>query len=398
MSRRIVWGGLAVLVFTVLLGLWLSTRFEQVPVDRWTPPGKEARRDDYLAMGRFLQTMGRPLHRAAGAEQLDHLAPGSVLLLDKQRRTHLTPARTQHLLDWVKQGGYLIVAGEASGIKDPLLEFFQVNCGCNVSAKGHPRDAEDNTLVPDPEAATKKASQAPESIAVTIPGAARALQVDFAYSHLALGEIEPEWRAGATGFSEQILHFRHGAGHVTVLASLDRLFDNRHIGHRDHAELLWTLLQTYQPDRSRPLILMTRVSRLSLWTWLSREALPAMLAAAVLIGLWLWSVVPRFGQTLPVAPPARRELREHLAAIGRYVWRVGGLDFWLQTARESCRERLAVRHPGLLDLAPEDQARALADLTQRPVGLIAAALFQPAATPQAFTQALRTLRNLERTL
>ncbi|MFZ2266377.1 MAG: DUF4350 domain-containing protein [Azonexus sp.] len=407
MTRRIVWGGVLALVFTVLIGLWLATRLEQVEVDHWTPPGPAARHDPFLAMTRFLDGMGRPL-RAGDGEGLDTLPPGGVMLLDAQRRSQLTPARTQGLLDWVKRGGYLIVAAEAPGVKDPLLEFFQVNCGCSASpdesepvaegpaegqAENQAEDPVDSPVVP-----AIKAPRRPDSVSVSVPGAARPLQVDFAYRQLETGASEPEWAAGAADYPAQILHFRHGTGHVTVLASLTQLFDNKHIGHHDHAELLWTLLETYQPDHGRPVTLLTRLGRITLFEWLTRTALPATLSAAALLVLWLWSVIPRFGRTLPAVAPARRELREHLAAIGRYVWRVGGLDHWLETARESCRERLALRHPGLLALAPAEQAQALAELTRRPASLIAAALHEPARTPQSFTLALRVLRNLERSL
>jgi hypothetical protein len=400
MTRRIVWGGVLALVFAVLIGLWLATRLEQVEVDHWTPPGQEARRNPFLAMTRFLDAMGRPL-RAGDGEGLDVLPSGGVMLLDAQRRSQLTPARTQALLDWVKRGGYLIVAAEAPGVKDPLLDFFQVDCGCGASrdepesaAEGPAEGQAENRLA----SAAIKAPRRPESVSVSVPGAARPLQVDYSYRQLETGDNEPEWEAGADNYPAQILHFRHGSGHVTVLASLARLFDNQHIGHRDHAELLWTLLETYQPDHSRPVTLLTRLGRVTLFEWLMRPALPATLSAAALLVLWLWSVMPRFGRTLPAVAPARRELREHLAAIGRYVWRVGGLDYWLETARESCRERLALRHPGLLALAPAEQALALAELTRRPASLIAAALHEPARTPQSFTLALRVLRNLERTL
>lgn len=412
MTRRIVWGGVLALVFAVLIGLWLSTRLEQVEVEHWTPPGKEARHNPFLAMTRFLASMGRPLRPAGESDGLAALPPGGVVLLDAQRRSQLTPARTQGLLDWVKQGGYLIVAAEAPGVKDPLLDFFQVDCGCGShrdepesTADGETGNPTGNEAENTPENTAEtpaptavKAPRRPESVSVSVPGAARPLQVDYSYRQLETGDTEPEWEAGADNYPAQILHFRHGTGHVTVLASLAGLFDNKRIGHRDHAELLWTLLETYQPDRSRPVTLFTRLGRITLWEWLVRTALPATLSAAALLVLWLWSVVPRFGRKLPVAQPARRELREHLAAIGRYVWRVGGLDYWLETARESCRERLALRHPGLLALAPAEQARALAELTRRPASLIAAALHEPARTPQSFTLALRVLRNLERSL
>lgn len=384
MTRRMVWSALLLVAAVVLLGSWFVAKFEQVPAERWTPPAGEARRNPYLALERFLNDMGRPLQRATDATRLDRLPAGGVLILDSHRRAHLSPARTARLMDWVAAGGYLIVAAEAPGIADPVLEFFEVNC-CGPAAQ--------------PTASGKARNQPfPRSLTVAIPGAPRALQTDFIPGRLSPGQTPPDWQAGAPNQPAQMLHFHLGSGQVTLLSSLAALADNQHIGHLDHAELLWTLLATYQPERRRPVILLSRLASPTLADWLLDSAWTAAFSLAVLIALWLWSVVPRFGQARPPVPPARRELREHLAAIGRYVWRVGGLAFWLDTARAACRNRLALRHPGLVDLPPADQALALAKLSGHPAELIAAALHRDAQSPQSFTLALRTLRHLERTL
>ena len=96
--------------------------------------------------------------------------------------------------------------------------------------------------------------------------------------------------------------------------------------------------------------------------------------------------------------PSRRELREHLTALGRYVWRAGGLDHWLRVAREDFLARLSLRHPAVAALSPPEQATELARMSGRSASLIAAALHGTVGSPHSFTQAMRTLRNLERVL
>lgn len=380
MTRRIVWISLAVAAFLVLVGSWLVTKFEQVPVETWTPPGKEAQRNPNLALERFMAAMGRSLARADNAAFLDQLAPGGTLILDNHRRAHMFPARVKRLMAWVEGGGHLIVAPEQPGVEDPVLAFFRVDCSCKA----------------DPPKG--KRPPAPQTIAVDIPNAPRPLKIDFPGSSMTPSDLPTDWRAGAPGYPDQILHFRHGVGHVTMVPSFSRLFNNHNIGRHDHAEFLWTLVETYQPDRARPVTLVSRLSIPSLWEWLADSAWTALISAAALIVLWLWRVVPRFGPVRPEPEPARREIGEHLRAVGRYVWRQGGLEHWLEAARESFRKRLALRHPALLALPPAEQAAALAEMTRRPVTHIAAALHGPAASPHAFTQALRTLYKLERTL
>jgi hypothetical protein len=231
-----------------------------------------------------------------------------------------------------------------------------------------------------------------------VPGSPRTLNIQYRGPGLNTGKRAPDWRSGVAGQGDQMLHYHHGLGHITIVAGLDSLLDNHRIGQLDHAELLWTLLQSYQPEPNRPVVLAARLAVPGLWEWLASNAATALVSGLVLLGLALWRIVPRFGPPLPEPVPDRRELREHLAALGRYLWRAGGLDHWLRAARDAFLTRLALRHPALAALPPAEQAAALAHLTRRSPGLIAAALHQPATSPLSFTAALRTLRNLERNL
>lgn len=425
MTRRIVWIGLLVLGLLVLGGAWFLSNFERVPVKERGEEQAEARRNRYLALERFLGQLGRPLTRQSNAKFLDALPAGGTLILDRQRRHHMQPVRVDKLLDWVAQGGYLIAVPEAPLVDDPLLERLDISRGKRGPAAKDP-DAEaaddadakpatepapageaDQCSSTDETAGSSPANPAtrpakplrfPDRIAVAVPGSPQALNVQFRGPGLTAGKRVPDWRSGVAGQGDQLLHYRHGQGHITIAAGLDSLIDNRRIGQLDHAELLWTLLQTYQPEPSRPVVLAARLAVPRLWEWLGSNAATALVSGLVLLGLALWRFVPRFGPPLPEPVPDRRELREHLAALGRYLWRAGGLDHWLRAAREAFLTRLAIRHPALAALPPAEQAAALARLTRRSPGMISAALYLPASSPPSFTAALRTLRNLERNL
>jgi len=70
----------------------------------------------------------------------------------------------------------------------------------------------------------------------------------------------------------------------------------------------------------------------------------------------------------------------------------------LPAVREHFRRRLQQRRPGIAGRPAAAQASQLAALSALPATRIAAALSAPAETPQAFTDAVRTLRELERVL
>lgn len=402
MTRRIVWISLLVIGVLVLGGAWFVANFERVPVKERLDEEAEARHNPHLALERFLARMGRPLTRASDTRTLDALPAGGVLILDRNRRHHMTPARVKRILDWVAAGGYLIVVPEWRTVSDPLCEklgvvAFDPKKGALLNPE--PEDEEEpDADVPPARSGPKKVPKPPPTVAVRIPGAARPLQVSFWASGHQPGKLEPEWVAGDANFGDQFLHYHVGRGEITVADGLMQLLSNRSIGEHDNAELVWTLIQTYQPDARAPLILMSKLKVPTLWDWLAESAWTAVIAGLALLGLWIWRILPRFGPVVPEPEAARRELREHLAALGRYVWRAGGLDHWLRVAREDFFARLSLRYPAIAAMAPDTQAAELARLSDRPASLIAAALHGQAGSPHAFTQALRTLRNLERSL
>ena len=398
MTRRIVWISLLVVGLVVLGGTWFSANYERVPVKERLDEEAEARRDPYLALERFLARMGRPLTRQSDARSLDALPAGGVIILDRNRRHHMNPGRVDAILAWVAAGGYLIVVPEWASVSDPICRKLGVGAFDKKTLLNLDQDDDgDGPSTPERDRNARPRSR-PGTITVRIPGASRPLTVAFQTSGHQPGKLKPDWVAGDANYGEQFLHYSIGRGQVTVADGLTQLLSNRNIGANDHAELLWTLIQTYQPNAAAPVILISKLKVPTLWDWLAESAWTALSAGAVLLGLWLWRILPRFGPVMPEAEPGRRELREHLAALGRYVWRAGGLDHWLGIAREDFLARLALRHPAIAALAPAAQAEALARLSDRPATLIAAALFAPAASPHSFTQAMRTLRNLERSL
>lgn len=426
MRRLLLWvlAGLLLLAIGVA---WFLIHYEEVTVTRPGTPGVEARQNRYLALERFFARMGRPLERRSDVRFLDDLPPGGVLILDSGRRTHLTPERQKRLWAWVEEGGYLIVSPDFPA-DDPLMAHLdlsrfsrQKQSASGEKAADVPEQAEasdeeeagaaeesaDNAeAVPGAPADDAPACPAAKAgggkkddrVRLQIPGAAHPLLAELAYRGLQTGKVKPVWQAGGSGHGSQYVHFSPGRGQVTVVASLAGQFSNVRIGNEDHAEIIWTLVQTYQPHRTGPLSLMTRLEMPTLRQWLLEHAVQALLAGAVFLLLWLWRVVPRFGLPQPDPEPDRRQLRDHLTAVGRYIWRSGGLPHWLAVGREAFQMRLALRHPALACLPPQEQAEALARLTQRPVGLIAAALHGPADSVSSFTSAMRTLRNIERSL
>ncbi|MCK7491624.1 MAG: hypothetical protein MZW92_07965 [Comamonadaceae bacterium] len=111
-----------------------------------------------------------------------------------------------------------------------------------------------------------------------------------------------------------MLHSERGRGHVTVVADLARLADNRQIGRRDHAELVWTLLAA--PSARRQGVAGEPARQVpTLGQWLAESAWMVLASAALLLAAWLGRIVPRFGGLAPEPVTQRRSLGEHLTAM-----------------------------------------------------------------------------------
>lgn len=383
--RNIFWISLASVASILLLAAWFFANFEQVPDSRYERVGREARTNPYLALSRFGALRHRPVLKLEDPDQLERLTGRGVLLLDRHRRRMAPPARAESLLKWVAAGGYLIVAAESDLQQDPILQKLDLK-----PVLPEKKLPDDN----DEEAESVPPPKPPKTFPLRLPGSERALEIQTGYELQALkaGKLAPVWQAGPDPGHAHILHFGWGSGQITVMQNFSP-FTNWKIGEEDHAELLASLLDRYQPKG--PVWLAARLKAPSLWQWLQENAFAALISAAMLIIFWLWRIVPRFGGLRHLPEPERRGLKDHLAAMGRGVWKSGGLSDWLAVERRACHARIGQRHPQLARQTPEQRATSLQNLTGIDAARIHHALESPYLTSQKdFTHAVQTLQEL----
>lgn len=388
MRRNLTWWVLAGVTAMVLGTVWFLNTFERVPTTRWEEMGREARRNNYLALERFIVAMGRPVRAVSDARQLDKPPPGGVLILDRERRRQLPPERAAALMRWVAEGGYLIVAAEEDKTEDPVLRRL----GVSWFDPPHKHDAEGEE---DVKKQAEKAAKLPKTIRVLIPGAAP-LNLERSVPGLVGGKLKPAWQADAEAGQAQVLHYAWGKGQITVFDCFCA-FSNKQIGENDHAAIVWGLLSAYRPKG--PVWLAARLAVPSLWEWLAQSAWMPLVSGALLVLLWLWRIVPRFGGLRSLPEPERRGLVEHLAAVGRGVWRAGGLSHWLNLVRQALLKRISLRHPHVLQLPAAERAAALARIS----GLSTARVHQALEgrgtdSPRAFSDTVRAIQQLQQRL
>jgi len=316
----------------------------------------EAASNPLLAAERFLVAMGIPARRVTDPDQVPReLAPGDLLIITHERRT-LGRGRSRELLDWVRRGGRLLVTVEPP-------EFDE-------------------------------ATETPEPLDIEWPGATGVLRMRLARDRVIDGA-----RAGDRVLENDrgaLMVRRHiGKGQVTVMNDLDFLRYTS-LGKEDHARFFWLT------DGRGTVWLLQDIAMPSLAAWLWQRIPQTILTLALLLGLWLWSRAPRFGPLLPVPPPRRRRLLEHVDASGRFLWRQARQATLLAALREEILERAARRHPAWSAMDTETRAAWLSEHHDLEPALARALLaggdeLAPAQRP-AFTRLVRQLQTLRKNL
>ena len=331
-------------VVIVLWAAWFLSTHDRVIVQEWVGPSGEARLREFLAAQRLAERMGLKVVEVRSLPELDALPAQGVLLLP-HRRQQLPPARIADLLRWVDNGGHLVAEAEQPGVPDPLLDQLGVKRSTLAEAPRKPLSVE--------------LPQSGRKLTAFFPGTTKLETADAA---------EVRLRAGSN-----LVSFARGRGLVTVASTLrfarNPSYDDHFyrlskrpaasIGALDHAELLWSVLSL---GSGRELRFYFRPERLSLSGFLRENAAPALIAGGLLLALWIWSIVPRFGPVAPDVPPGRRRLLDHLRASGRYYWAKGLRSRLVVAARDAALRRIARAQPDFAGAPTAERSARLATL------------------------------------
>jgi hypothetical protein len=334
------------LCIAVLVGLgvwWFRANFERKPTEDWVGPSREARLRQFLAAERFAERMGLEVGEVRSLPELDALPAQGVLLLPNRRQA-LPPARIESLVQWVERGGHLIAEAEFLGVPDPLLD--------QLGVKRSQAETLRQPFTIELQGGRKLTAFFPDQIKLDAVGAHAGVRAGGKMVTLARG------RGLVTAASS--LRFARNPGYDDQLAKLSKR-PPASIGAHDHAELFWHLLSLAPGGE---LQVYFRPERLSLWRFLADNAAPVLAASGLLLALWLWSIVPRFGPVTPDAPPGRRRLLDHLRASGRYYWTKGLRAKLVVAARDAALRRIARAQPDFATAPQAERAARLALLTR----------------------------------
>lgn len=387
-ARQRLWAGLAALSLLAALALFVFTQLDPQRRTVDLGPAPEARANPYLAAEHFLRQRQVAVERADSLAQTlaDTPAAGHSLLLLGSRQ-QLSAAQSQRLLDWTAAGGHLLVVAEANWSEqrqrsdDLLLDLLQIrrlpSSSLADDAQAEPSDE------PWPEL-TKLYLENEDAPAY--------FAFDTRYHLEDAGNRAHAWANSAQ--ATHLLQLAHGDGLVTVLSD-GKLWRNSHIGEHDHAWLLWYLTQDSQ------VTLLQRLDGEALPYLLLRHFPAALLALALLLALLLWHFGLRHGPLQADAPPARRQLGEHLHACAEFLCRQSGHAALLARLQAEVRQRARQRHPGFERLPVTEQWQLLARFSRQTPSQIGQAmrpLGEQRIPPAQFTRQVAHLQRLRNAL
>ncbi|MCG8668531.1 MAG: DUF4350 domain-containing protein [Pseudomonadales bacterium] len=347
----------------------ISEQFESVRMTINKGYTLEAYQNSYLAAQQYLASFDIESKSAVDITEIrDQLEPSDSLLL---LNTRLIPEPYHDfLLDWVNQGGHLIVTAhnmwdedygdsgdiflDRLGVKmvttlnDDVDEVEEAAEDLVEEILGED-DTEESLVQQD--SALQNSDDEENSTDInectsysygrltTVRYAENkpAIQVQFG-TYVHLEDISGNALAFEGKYPNTILQYPIGDGMITTITNY-RLWTNGNIGWYDHAFFLWLLVG----NSNRTWFVFDKDSD-SLLTLIERHFMEFFVSAALLLAFWLWYRAKRFGPIVAEPEKARRSLMEHLNANARFNWRHQQMDTLIKGQREEIKLHYSRRH------------------------------------------------------
>jgi len=414
-TRVLLLIGLALLVF---LGWGLYSSIEFYEETEQTAGSIRAQRNPYLAAQLFMQESGIDAVEADSLIGLNTLEGVTTVLITDANQV-VSPRQLEQVLNWLENGGTLIVtANSFANSDDLLLEKF------NVEVQWPERDDDSDDVTDDGDPSISESlreinKQIEEGkiqeIGQTKVDEISLTRIDFgndigileiefdSYRILTHPHIEGEeaddsspqpfsWSSSDYGI--HMMQFDVGEGLLTIISD-PTIWTSSRIGDYDHAYLLWVL-----SSENGDFAILHPALRDSLWVLMSRNAPELLIALALTIALWLWHLGHRFGRIMPRDTDGGRALSEHFSATANYLWHRKASDKLIEPVRQQILRRASFLLPEFAG-ASNDPQRQLQLISQHcgiEVATVDIALNAIEFNELSFVRTVKLLKYIEQSL
>ena len=400
-----------VLLGLVGWGLYASIEFyEETEESGWS---LDALRNPYLAAQKFMTESGIEVTDVDSLARLDELSNLGTLFFSDANQVQ-APRQLEQVMNWLDVGGNVIYTADAvSHYDDLLLREFSVDVDWREFEVEE--EAEEKTLSETMREYNRQleSGKSREEIANSLSDEEDSITlVQFAddigdvevafndskilsHPHILDSESDSGHKPFSWSYSEHGIHmlqFEVGSGLLTIISD-PGIWTSYHIDQYDHAYLLW-LLSSGEGNFA----ILRSVLRDSIWVLMRRNATELLIAAGLLILIWIWRTGYRFGRLLPNDLSQSRALGEHFSSISHYLWHRRQGAHLVEPLRARVLRRASLT---LGEFSRVDQTRQFELIAQRcdlNPEAIARAFGSADFNEASFVQTVRLLKHIEQSL
>jgi hypothetical protein len=409
LSIKLVLGVL--LLALIAWGLYSSIEFyQETEESSWSV---DALRNPYLAAQKFMDESGIAVTDVDSLVKLDELTSLGTLFFSDANQVQ-TPRQLRQVMDWLKVGGNVIYTADSVSHGDDLLlrefevevewrEFEDEATGeekpLSETLREYNRQIEDGKSREDivssfndeeDSLTTIQFSDDIGALEVAFNDAKILTQPYIADSESDTSHQPFSWSYSAYGV--HMMQFEVGSGLLTIISD-PGIWTSYQVDQYDHAYLLW-LLSSGEGNFA----ILRSVLRDSIWVLIARNASELLLAAGLMLLIWIWRSGYRFGRLLPRDLAHSRALGEYFSSVSHYLWHRRHGEYLVTPLRQRVLRRASLV---LGEFSRTDQQRQFELIAER-------CDLNPASVSRAFSvddfnetsfvQTVRLLKHIEQSL
>ncbi|MET1256861.1 DUF4350 domain-containing protein [Aliikangiella maris] len=342
---KVTW---VILIFSILIFLlasWFFNTFDRVAYQENIGASQEARQNPFLAAQLLLKQKRIEFETLQDFSFLSRNPGQFDTLLISSSRVGLTEQSRDILMQWVQQGGHLILLAteyfefEFESSRDKFLD--------SLGLRFYEMDF-DHRVYSDEHGVSRLVFQ----------GYEEQTEIHF-YANGYIEDISGNASfVGGTDFADQLVQYEIKSGMISVLTDFS-VWENDRINKHDHAMFLLQLIGS-----SPKVWLVFNPIQPSLLVLAWQKASYIVISCAVLFIAFLLSNMWRQGKLNNDAEPSHREIMQHIRAAGEFSFRQDQGLQQIQVLRELIDKNMAQRVYGYFQLSLDKRLEKVAELTQ----------------------------------
>jgi hypothetical protein len=401
----------------ILLGvvgwiLYVSIEFyEETEESGWSI---DALRNPYLAAQQFMNRSDIEVTDVDSLARLDELSSVGTLFFSDANQVQ-SPRQLEQVMDWLDVGGNIIYSANLTASEnDLLLEEFEVQvdwADYDTEKKSEDKPFSETMREYNRQLEQGKTreeiarSLADDDISITrvtfgddIGDIEVAFDNSRVLSHPYIADTDNvegkhlpfSWSVSDSGV--HMMQFEVGSGLLTIVSD-PNIWNSYQIDLYDHAYLLWLL-----SSKEGNFAILRSVVRDSIWTLMKRNANELLIAAGLLILVWIWRMGYRFGRLVPRDLSRTRAMGEHFSSVSHYLWHRRYGSYLIKPLRQQVLRRASLILPEFSRANPVRQNELLAERCELNTATISRAFSEQEFNETSFVQTVRLLKRIEQSL